>query len=43
MYEVITPAGIIICDLAEAIQYRKVYGYPYRKYKADKTIKDYTS
>jgi len=32
MYNVITPAGIIeVATLTEAMQYKKMYGYPYIK------------
>jgi hypothetical protein len=32
MYNVLTPAGIIkVATLTEAIEYQKLYGYPYQK------------
>lgn len=40
MYKSITPFGEIICDLAQAIQYKKLYGYPYKKHNPNETIKD---
>jgi len=32
MYNVLTPAGIIqVATLTEAMEYQKLYGYPYQK------------